>query len=177
LSYCIDWFLLDCAHRICSNTPVRFSQELIDGLQSSAESDSTRSSNLELHIQDRVAKELSRLRAQEEKNLKELEEKISSATDGPEPIQGFDGNAQAGAKLRSIGRESVQKDISSLKEKLDKRKKIEDLDKGVEKARTGVIACLRLNDRRPLDCWKEVEEFKKEVGKLEKDFVRKVVES
>lgn len=33
---------------------------------------------------------------------------------------------------------------------------------------------MRDNDRRPLDCWEEVEKFKVEVKKLEKGWVNKV---
>ena len=46
-----------------------------------------------------------------------------------------------------------------------------EVDKDVAKAKEDVTKCLRLNDRRPLDCWKEVEKFKAEVGRLEKKFV------
>ena len=49
-------------------------------------------------------------------------------------------------------------------------------DKAVEKAKQDVVTCLRLNDRRPLDCWKEVEAFKKEVGRLEKGFLGRILE-
>lgn len=46
-------------------------------------------------------------------------------------------------------------------------------DEGVEKAKEAVVACLKVNDRRPLDCWQEVENFKAEVGRLERTFVDK----
>ena len=49
-------------------------------------------------------------------------------------------------------------------------------DKAVEKAKDEMVSCLRKNDRRPLDCWKEVEEFKKEVGRLERGFLGRVLE-
>ncbi len=41
--------------------------------------------------------------------------------------------------------------------------------------RQNVISCLRLNDRRPLDCWKEVEAFKREVRKMEESYVASVL--
>lgn len=41
----------------------------------------------------------------------------------------------------------------------------------MEKAREELVACLRTNDRRPLDCWQEVEGFKREVGRLERKFI------
>jgi altered-inheritance-of-mitochondria protein 13 len=49
------------------------------------------------------------------------------------------------------------------------------VDERVEQARNEVVTCLRLHDRRPLDCWKEVEGFKKEVARLEEAFVDRVV--
>lgn len=42
-------------------------------------------------------------------------------------------------------------------------------------SRQDVISCLRLNDRKPLDCWKEVEVFKREVRKLEENYVSSVL--
>ncbi len=65
-----------------------------------------------------------------------------------------------------------------LKEKLKRRKLKEDVvqDKEIDKAKGEVIKCLRLNDRRPLDCWREVEAFKDEVGRLERSFLGKVMD-
>ena len=52
---------------------------------------------------------------------------------------------------------------------------LEKLDASVNKAREDVIKCLKGNDRRPLDCWREVETFKEEVRRLEEKWVEKVV--
>ena len=72
----------------------------------------------------------------------------------------------------------MQKEIDVLKAKLQSRKEREDVvnDKVVDRAKEDVIKCLRTNDRRPLDCWREVEVFKAEVGRLEKDFLGRVME-
>ncbi|TKA78506.1 hypothetical protein B0A55_01975 [Friedmanniomyces simplex] len=70
--------------------------------------------------------------------------------------------------------ESVKKEVMDLRQKLESRKKVESVPKGVEQAKEKVVQCLRTNDRRPLDCWKEVEEFKREVGRLEARFVQRV---
>lgn len=69
------------------------------------------------------------------------------------------------------------KEIETLRRTLGERKIREevDADKGVKKAKAEVVQCLRINDRRPLDCWEEVEAFKREVGRLEKGFVERVV--
>lgn len=180
-----------------SETPVRFSQELVDSLQASTEvgvtvshlppspfqsfpitriipfqTDTTRQKTLELHIQARVAEELKRIEAHESALLREAEEKLSSEplSTGPTALQGRDGQA-AEEKQRELGRESIQREIASLKTKLDGRKKLEELDRGVEKAKSEVVQCLRANDRRPLDCWREVEAFRREVARLERTFV------
>lgn len=69
----------------------------------------------------------------------------------------------------------MQNDVTELKKKLEQRKKLADIDEGVEKAKSEVVQCLRQNDRRPLDCWKEVETFRQEVRRLEGVWVEKIV--
>ncbi|RHZ55922.1 Mic19 family protein [Aspergillus thermomutatus] len=76
---------------------------------------------------------------------------------------------------RDLSRESVNAEIEQLRAKLEGRRKLVEVDEGVERARNEVVTCLRLNDRRPLDCWKEVEGFKREVARLEEAFVDRVV--
>ncbi len=68
----------------------------------------------------------------------------------------------------------MSKEVEALRAKLEGRK-VRELPKPVEVARTDVIRCLREHDRRPLDCWQEVDKFKEEVRKWEKSFVDGVV--
>jgi altered-inheritance-of-mitochondria protein 13 len=72
-------------------------------------------------------------------------------------------------------RQTVSKEVEQLKQKLESRRKVRDIPASVDAARGEVVRCLRENDRRPLDCWKEVEAFKEEVRRLEKGWVEKVV--
>lgn len=97
---------------------------------------------------------------------------MQSQISAPEPEKK---EKSAGDTLRDLGRESVQNDVKELKKKLEQRKQLADLDEGVEKAKSEVVRCLRDNDRRPLDCWKEVQTFKDEVRRLEGAWVEKVV--
>ena len=69
--------------------------------------------------------------------------------------------------------DSVQKEIMDLRQKLDKRKKVDDVSPQVKRAREKLVSCLRTNDRRPLDCWEQVENFKAEVSKMEQAFIQK----
>lgn len=69
----------------------------------------------------------------------------------------------------------MSKAVEELRIKLEERRRVRDLPEGVDKARNEVVRCLRENDRRPLDCWREVEAFKEEVRRMEKGWVDKVI--
>ena len=92
---------------------------------------------------------------------------------------GVDHKAKAdGDRVRDLSRESVQKEIEALKGKLQQKQLKDDVvkDERVNKAREEVVSCLKTNDRRPLDCWREVEAFRREVGRLEESFLGRVLE-
>jgi altered-inheritance-of-mitochondria protein 13 len=114
---------------------------------------------MELKVQARVAEELKKLQQKESDALKQAHEKLASSGDEAD---------------QSISRFTVSKEVEELRRKLEERKKLRSLPDSVEGARNEVIRCLRDNDRRPLDCWQEVENFKAEVKKLEKSWVDKV---
>ncbi|KAK5632406.1 hypothetical protein RRF57_008120 [Xylaria bambusicola] len=135
------------------------SQDIIGSLQSNGESDLSRAQRLELVVQARVSDELKKLSAQESAALKETLAKVSEVTSGD--VQG--------------DRHTVSAEVEALRARLDKRKQLRPLPESVEKARGDVVRCLTENDRRPLNCYEEVEAFKEEVRKLEKSWVDKVV--
>ncbi|KAF9886239.1 hypothetical protein FE257_011852 [Aspergillus nanangensis] len=191
-------------HIFSSGAPVQFSSNLVESLQSNAETDSTRAKTLELQIEARVAQELERLREREQQTIADIEKRLAEVRDTattsysapttpaaypagslnldapripfagreftPAPVE-----AAPQAIDRSLSREKVNTDIEELRAKLEGRKKLAELDEGVSKAKADVVSCLRLNDRRPLDCWKEVEGFKREVARLEEAFVDRIV--
>ena len=135
----------------------------------SFQTDATRASDLELHIQNRVKQELKRLESEQNKALKELHEKLQ------EP----ESNKSSTPKDKpDLGRQTVQKEIDELRKRLSQRRLKEEIasDNAVEKAKDEMVTCLRMNDRRPLDCWKEVDAFKSEVARLERQFIGKVLE-
>ncbi|KAK4550784.1 hypothetical protein LTR36_000363 [Oleoguttula mirabilis] len=187
-------------HIFTADAPVSFSQSVLDSLQRNPETDSTRARQTELNVQSRVNSELARIRDAQAKQLADLTASLttnppSDKTPAPTTSQ-RDPNSLA-AHLSSPfyqdhspskpvkpvvdtpadsgrSRDSVQKEIMDLRQKLDARKKVEKTSPEVEKAKEKVVQCLRAHDRRSLDCWQEVEQFKVEVGKLEKKFVDKV---
>lgn len=125
--------------------------------------------------------ELERLSKETSQQLSDLSDSISAPERPAEPSQdpsATTDNDPSSKKDRAqdLGRQSVQKEIEDLRAKLQKHKIKEEVagDKNVARAKESVVRCLRENDRRPLDCWKEVEDFKREVGRLEKGFLGKV---
>ncbi|KAK2736348.1 hypothetical protein FQN57_000798 [Myotisia sp. PD_48] len=201
-------------HVFTSETPVQFSAGLVESLQSSSETDSSRLQTIELHIQSRVAEELERIRSREAPSLADLEKRIAdshgSAKKSPGqiptgidaplslesprvPFAGYDGlsaaSAAAAATAASPSSPSsqpyiasdelnsghVSKEIEALRQRLASRPTVRKLDAETEKAREDVVRCLRDNEARPLDCWQEVDVFKKEVARLERAWVQKVI--
>ena len=156
-----------------------------------------------MHIQNRVAEELERIQAREKQTLADLEMRLAQSDDsqksqpkkstGPAPAVSLDAprvpfagpgsaselsaqSATEGADVsRNLSSKDVAQEIESLRAKLAERKKVKELDAEVETARENVVSCLRGNDKRPLDCWQEVDAFKKEVARMERKWVEKVV--
>ncbi|KAI1109632.1 hypothetical protein F5Y14DRAFT_455801 [Nemania sp. NC0429] len=151
------------SHTWKASSPVGVSQDVVDSLQSSRESDVSRAQNLELAVQARVSEELKRLSAQEDAALKASLEKASESAAEQDPT-----TAQG-------DRRTVSAEVEALRARLHKRKQLRPLPESVERARGDVVRCLLENDRRPLDCWQEVEAFKEEVRRLENSWVDKVV--
>jgi len=151
------------AHVFKASGPSSVSQDLVDSLQSSRETDASRARLLEAQVQARVAEELKKLEKQESEALKTAHDKI----------------AEAAAKNTSddqggVTRHSVSKQVEDLRRRLEERKQVAPLPENVDSARGEVVRCLIENDRRPLDCWQEVEKFKAEVKKMEQEWVNKV---
>jgi len=151
------------------------------------QTDTTRSRKQELEYQQRLTSELEKLREKEAQNISEISKSLSNEAEKPaeptepsiiEKISDATSSASALAekeRQKNMSNSIVSKEVDALRKKLDARKKLEQADPQVNKAKEDVAACLRMHDRRPLDCWKEVEIFKKEVGRLEKDFVEKTI--
>ncbi|GAB7348137.1 hypothetical protein MBLNU459_g6153t1 [Dothideomycetes sp. NU459] len=171
----------DSQHVFAAGSPVTFSQSVVDSLQNSSETDSVRSRNLELKVQARVQAELEKIRDEEAQRLDSLTAHLTPADDDAPDSSSADpsslteriSDALTPASLKASDRShgTVSKEVAELRAKLDKRRRLEQSDPAVDKAKDSLVHCLRMNDRRPLDCWQEVETFKAEVAKLEQKFV------
>jgi MICOS complex subunit MIC19 len=71
----------------------------------------------------------------------------------------------------SRGSASLREDIEAVKRRVEKYSQRKQLgagsDSSVEASRQAVVKCYRENAERPLDCWKQVEEFKQQVAGIE----------
>jgi len=185
-------------HVFASDTPIQFSQELIDSLQASAETNSTRAKTLELHIAQRVAAELEKIRNHESSALEEARKKLTAANEQAGSSDSSSSSSSSSSSDHSLLQipsispkdllessdekqrktqtsAKVQQEIEKLKQTLGQRKVLKELPNEVESARQDVISCLRINDRKPLDCWKEVEVFKRAVRQMEENYVASVL--
>ena len=123
--------------------------------------------------------ELERIREEEAQRLAQYTERLtptsvdeeSSDNSSPSLTEKISSALTPSSQQKDRSNDSVTKEVAELRSKLERRKKLEQTDPAVEKAKDGLVQCLRLNDRRPLDCWQEVESFKAEVAKLEQKFV------
>lgn len=127
-----------------------------------------------------MTSELEKIRDSESARLTSLTDSLTpSSDDSPEDTSSpslkdkitgaLTGNSSSSKDQRSNA--SVSKEVAELRAKLERRRKMDAQDPAVEKAKEDLVQCLRLKDRRPLDCWEEVEGFKREVAKLEQKFV------
>lgn len=67
---------------------------------------------------------------------------------------------------------TLEGDIKELRDKfVGVKNSKEDIE--ARKSREELIQCLQLHDRRSLDCWWEVKQFKEKVARLEREFVNK----
>ncbi|KAG0677429.1 hypothetical protein C6P40_004628 [Pichia californica] len=133
-------------------TPVQFSPNLIDSLDKSTDSTITREQRQSQVISNQVSKELDSLL--NEKSL-QLDSKINSnllkSNSNNDSI--IQGSPELNKKLDSI--------YNILKSSAEAKIVKSDI---VLKAENNVIQCLLKNKGTPLNCWDEVQNFKKIAG-------------
>lgn len=115
------------------------------------QSDYSRSQYTEKYIQERVALELAKL---EEKVKKEFAETADKA---------LLKNTESGLSVPKIN-DKIQKLNDVLKANAELAKV--DLSEEVKNSRNEVIKCLKENEGKSLNCWNEVENFKRVVKDL-----------
>ncbi|KAK6457504.1 uncharacterized protein RJT20DRAFT_125242 [Scheffersomyces xylosifermentans] len=133
-------------------TPVDFSASFLSQLENSPESDYSRAQYTEKYIQERVSAELTKL---EKETIKNFQNTTNSA------LLPSDSSTDTSVP-------SLNEKIESLTKLLQENAKLAKIEIGddVKSARELVIKCLKENPGKSLNCWDEVEAFKKVVRQL-----------
>ncbi|OZJ04482.1 hypothetical protein BZG36_02674 [Bifiguratus adelaidae] len=137
-----------------NDVPLRFSQNLVDQLETRkpraapsypTDSDSTSTSHpdFERQVQERVQEELRRIRERESQLKGKVEQELARD----------DGSSSANAVV-------TENDIEQMVKRI-KRANPKEVSPEVTKAQQTVMECYRSKKIHPLDCWAEVEHFKK----------------
>jgi len=155
-----------------NETPIQFSQEVIDHLQESAGSPGTspeRQSTLDAHIKARINAELGRLR-EEEKIVREQIEAALEKENLSKERTGTDGDEAEGG----VGSSSfIQDALEEVQKKVDRFHAKRDISGYllVSESSQKLIECYRSHHKTPLDCWREVDAFKSAVATEEQKYV------
>lgn len=126
--------------------PVEYSASFLSHLGKTQESDYARAQYTEEYIQERVAEELRKLEAETIKGFQDKVHEISQKETTNETSV-----VSSNEKLESL--------IKALHENATKMK-IE-IPVNISEARNSVVSCLKENKGKVLNCWSEVEDFKK----------------
>ncbi|CAH03057.1 Mic19p [Kluyveromyces lactis] len=133
-------------------TPVNFESKLIAQIDNSTESDFIRSQKAERYLQEKVSAKLSDL---ESEALKEFETKLQSS------ILPDDSKSAGDALSTKLVNEKVDQ-LKVRLSKLQEAHKAKSTDKVTATKKT-LTECLLKNKEKPLNCYDEVDQFKKAV--------------
>ncbi|KAI3405383.1 hypothetical protein KGF56_001830 [Candida oxycetoniae] len=138
-------------------TPIEFSSSFLAQLEQSPESDYSRAQYAEKYIQERVAKELTKLeREAMDKFRATTNEALSRASSSPT-------NSTPEISVQATN-EKIAKLTQLLKENAELEKV--DISPEIKESRENVINCLKSNQGKSLNCWDQVETFNKLVREL-----------
>ncbi|CAK9438709.1 uncharacterized protein LODBEIA_P29330 [Lodderomyces beijingensis] len=137
-------------------SPIDFSSSFLSQLEQSPDSDYSRAQYAEKYIQDRVAAELAKL---EKETIKKFKDTTNAALSN-------DSNTTATEAGLSVPESNGK--IAKLTQLLKENAQLEkiNLTPQITASRDSVIACLKENQGKSLNCWDEVETFKKLVKDL-----------
>jgi len=163
---------------IYSNTPVELSQDVVNHLADSTNVSNVspdRQMSLDVHVRSRIQSEITRLRQEEENIKKEIElamgkenidrqQLISQGDSSSALVNGFDeGGAKTQSSIALIGDlEDIQRKVEKFKGKRNAASTL-----WVDRSRDSLLTCYKNHSRKPLECSKEVSDFKGTVTKLE----------
>ncbi|KAL4069207.1 hypothetical protein J3A83DRAFT_3501245 [Scleroderma citrinum] len=156
---------------IPNQTPVEFSQDVVDYLSdrlASPETTPERQHSLDNHIRSRIQAELQSLRAQEENVQQEIQRALEKENLDRESDVG-NGTPLDEAKNST----TLIGNLEEIKAKVDRyqtRRQLTDFP-FVKEAGEEVVSCYMSNKSTPLECWKQVTRFKLAVAEAEAKYL------
>lgn len=133
-------------------TQIDFSEALLAQLESSKESNFSRKQLAERYVEQRVSDRLSEL---EEDTLKKFENKLESSLLKNAASEGDDSSLSSNALNEKI--EKLNKKLQIFQERDD----AQSVKFSKDKTRSALHKCLLENKGKPLNCYQEMEQFKK----------------
>ncbi|KAK6461957.1 hypothetical protein DFJ63DRAFT_207057 [Scheffersomyces coipomensis] len=129
------------------STPIDFSASFLSQLENSPESDYSRSQFTEKYIQERVAEELTKLEKQTIQSFQSTTKSALIPVDDKPEFSVPSSNEKI-ERLTNLLKENAQLSAISIPE-------------DVLKAKNEVIQCIKENPGKSLNCWEEIESFRK----------------
>ncbi|KAH9951417.1 hypothetical protein B0H21DRAFT_281275 [Amylocystis lapponica] len=158
-------------------TPIQFSQDVVNHLSdnlASPEIPPERQSTIDAHIRSRIQSELARLREEEQSVKEEIERALEKENlDREREMAGEESESEEDGVTGSVkSSASLMGDLEEVRRKVEKyhARQSEGLSSVQEKG-DAVISCYKSNPTTPLDCWRQVGEFKSSVAQLEQHYV------
>jgi len=164
-------------HVFSKETPISFSQDLVNHLSDTLalpETSPERQSTLDQHIRSRIQTELTRLRAEEEHVREEIVRALEKENlDREREMVGEENGSEEDRSGKVKSSVALMEDLEEVRRKVDRyhaRKEMAELPEVREKSEA-VVSCYKSHPSTPLDCWREVAEFKASVAQVEQQFV------
>ncbi|KAF4578680.1 hypothetical protein EYR40_001167 [Pleurotus pulmonarius] len=152
-------------------TSIQFSPGVVSQLSDHAAAPGIppeRQSTLDEHVRSRIQAELAHLRSEEEEVRTEIERALEKENLDKERAMAEaeqDGGASGVTLLGDL--EEIQEKVQRSKQKQNAAEV-----EAAQQASADVISCYRNNATSPLDCWKQVSNFKQSIAHLEQEYIK-----
>ncbi|WFD01672.1 hypothetical protein MOBT1_000348 [Malassezia obtusa] len=135
----------------------------VTGDASASAPDSKRQELIDSSIQEKIHAELSKLRKQEQEMQKKIELALEKENIDRQGKPWFGNDKGQSSEL-------LQQELNRVKSQIEKfNKRSVDSFPALKKAREDIIQCYRNDNKRTLDCWREVDAFNKAIAEAEKE--------
>ncbi|OSX64719.1 hypothetical protein POSPLADRAFT_1044191 [Postia placenta MAD-698-R-SB12] len=161
-----------------AETPIQFSQDVVNQLSdhlASPDPPPERQSSIDAHVRSRIHAELARLRDEEAQVKAEIERALEKENlDREREMAGAASAEEDGAAAGSVkSSAALMGDLEELRQKVERHHaRHEEQDYSTVQAKgDAVVSCYKNHPTTPLECWREVSEFKASVSQIEEQYV------